>query len=714
MDNQRILQQGEFVQWYRIEELLGRGGFGVTYLATDTNLDHKVAIKEYMPGWAVERMDDNSLHARSDTLKRDFDQGVTNFLREARTLVKFRHPNIVRVMTVFEANNTAYLVMEYEEGEEFKSYVHRGKGMDEASLKRLILKIADGLDQVHQYGFLHRDIKPVNLIIRKDGTPVLLDFGAARPTDSEGSAHTAFVSAGYTPIEQYQEGKGMELGPWTDIYSLGATIYYAITGNTPVGPTGRLAALVRKSPDPLSPAREVGAGRYTNQFLDAIDAALRFNPQDRPQNLSQWREMLEEDLTDTQPLTGPLGDPEIIKHRVEHQRRELRSRKRSTWRWVGVAASIVACAFAGSWLYNSSQDRAEVRTMSATAASHFERGEYVSGAVPLYRQVLARDPQNSSAKAQLQRIENNYRTRINAQIESGDLLTAGAGLDELEETGLNNSYVASARGRLAKKQSDLAFMRARQERFEKAQKQAESGQHKLAIETVTSLLADDGGNEKFAAFKKQQQEALDDKVKTQQAEQKAQQEKQKQQAAQQKRIAEANKRQRQKRSQYNLYLKNAEEAILSERVEVARSWLDKARSLQIEDRRLRSLESQVVEMESYQRKPLSDYEISYARGQINALSRALASKNSRSIKSLSEGTPSRQWVIDELFSKYIKLETKIVDLKPSQDPKGVSAKLIIESLVRPNGDIVSIHAPTYSEFELTINRLPYGWSRIVW
>jgi len=115
MDNQRILQQGEFVQWYRIEELLGRGGFGVTYLATDTNLDHKVAIKEYMPGWAVERMDDNSLLARNDTLRNDFEQGVTNFLREARTLVKFRHPNIVRVMTVFEANNTAYLVMEYEE-----------------------------------------------------------------------------------------------------------------------------------------------------------------------------------------------------------------------------------------------------------------------------------------------------------------------------------------------------------------------------------------------------------------------------------------------------------------------------------------------------------------------------------------------------------------------------------------------------------------------
>ena len=118
MDNHQILQEGDLVQWYRIEKVLGRGGFGVTYLATDTNLDHKVAIKEYMPGWAVERREDNSLAAINDDARRDFDVGVANFLREARTLVKFRHPNIVRVMTVFEANSTAYLVMEYEEGDE--------------------------------------------------------------------------------------------------------------------------------------------------------------------------------------------------------------------------------------------------------------------------------------------------------------------------------------------------------------------------------------------------------------------------------------------------------------------------------------------------------------------------------------------------------------------------------------------------------------------
>ena len=200
MDNHQILQEGDLVQWYRIEKILGRGGFGVTYLATDTNLDHKVAIKEYMPGWAVERRADHSVVALNDTAQRDFDTGVSNFLREARTLVKFRHPNIVRVMAVFEANNTAYLVMEYEEGEEFKSYVQRENGTDEQSLRSLILNIVDGLDQVHQYGFLHRDIKPVNLIIRNDGSPVLLDFGAARPTDADAGAHTAYVSAGYLSL----------------------------------------------------------------------------------------------------------------------------------------------------------------------------------------------------------------------------------------------------------------------------------------------------------------------------------------------------------------------------------------------------------------------------------------------------------------------------------------------------------------------------------
>jgi len=290
------------------------------------------------------------------------------------------------------------------------------------------------------------------------------------------------------------------------------------------------------------------------------------------------------------------------------------------------------------------------------------------------------------------------------------LIAAGKGLDELERTALNASYVESTRKRLGEKQSKLAAELAIQERFNRARTQAESGQHGLALQTVNSLLEDAPSNQKYVSFKKQQQEALDNKVKTEQAQKRAQREKEKRQ----KRIAEANKRQRQKRSKYNVYLNNAEDAISNDQVAAARNWIDDARALQIEDQRLRSLESQVVEMESYQRKPLSDYEISYARGQINALNRAVASKNIRSIKSLSEGAPSRQWVLDELFSNYTKLETKIVDVKPSQDPKGVSAKLVIESLVRPNGDIVMIQAPTYSEFELTINRLPYGWSRIVW
>ena len=135
IDTDPTLTEGDLIQWYRVEKILGRGGFGVTYLATDTNLDHVVAIKEYLPGSLVRRQPDHTLVAVTESTQAQYSDGLQRFLREARTLVKFRHPNIVRVMAVFEANNTAYLVMEYEEGEQFKEYVKRVGGVAESKLK---------------------------------------------------------------------------------------------------------------------------------------------------------------------------------------------------------------------------------------------------------------------------------------------------------------------------------------------------------------------------------------------------------------------------------------------------------------------------------------------------------------------------------------------------------------------------------------------------
>ncbi len=717
MDNQRILKEGELVQWYRIEEVLGRGGFGVTYLATDTNLDHKVAIKEYMPGWAVERLDDNSLVAVSDTVQRDFDLGVSNFLREARTLVKFRHPNIVRVMTVFEANNTAYLVMEYEEGEEFKSYVQRGAGIDEKSLKALILCIVDGLDQVHQTGFLHRDIKPVNLIIRNDGTPVLLDFGAARPTDSESGAHTAYVSAGYTPIEQYQEGHGMEIGPWTDIYSLGATLYYAISGKTPVGPTGRLAALVRKSPDALEPAKNVGAGRYSQPFLEAIDWALSFRPADRPQNLTEWRDALDASSEQQRQEEQRQASREFHQTASDERRppsrlhREMKAQKAQVKkkRWVVALCSLLAVGAAGAWFYSENQQQHELNALLSQANSEFNNESYVEGALPLYRQVLTAYPENKDAKSRLADIETIVSARFNSQIQAGDLQKAELSLAELRVVTADESTTNEAQQRLEIAKNEEATNAY----FSQAQSFTDSGQYQQALTLLSTLRSEVPDDPRLNIIESDVRAALKESLDREQQQSKLAAQQERKALEENQRTAAAKRRERQRRLSYNRYLRNAERVLSEGDIESARSWLDDARALQINDSRLTELESQVVEQETYQRKPLSDYEVSFAAGQFNALRRAVESKNRQAISALSEGEPKRQSLFDTLFTRYTRLDAKIVDIKPAVDPKRVTAKLRIEAMIMPNGDIV-YPSPAYRDSELTINRERYGWSQIIW
>lgn len=285
-----LLSHGEMLNWYRIERVLGRGGFGVIYLATDTNLDHQVAIKEYR---VLDSAGSYQTQVDPAAEKAKAGEGVQRFISEARNLVRFKHPNIVRVMSVFELNNTAYIVMEFEEGIDFREYLQNDQNRRESALKTLLVPIADGLAQVHKSGFIHRDIKPANILVRTDGTPVLLDFGSAR---SSHSAHTepltALVSAGYAPLEQYSGGSEREQGPWTDIYALGAVLYFAVTGLEPVDSAKRGSAMLNGGQDPLLKARMVGQGQYSPTFLSAIDWALQFRISERPQSLSVWLEAL--------------------------------------------------------------------------------------------------------------------------------------------------------------------------------------------------------------------------------------------------------------------------------------------------------------------------------------------------------------------------------------------------------------------------------------
>lgn len=270
---------------YRIQSLLGQGGFGITYLATDVNLNVKVAIKEYMPGDFAHRASDKSVTPRWPEDREFYQHGLDSFLVEARTLATFRHPNIVRVARFFEAHRTAYMVLEYERGKSLKAWWQAHAGMPEQEMLGLLQPLLEGLAAVHESGYLHRDIKPDNIYVRsEDGSLVLLDFGAARQTVSDPQALGNIVTPGYGPIEQYQGG---DQGPWTDIYALGATLYWMITDGKPPAAIDRIG-----EKDPMIPAAEAGKGRYTPQFLQAVDWALKPDAKDRPQDLQEFRRVL--------------------------------------------------------------------------------------------------------------------------------------------------------------------------------------------------------------------------------------------------------------------------------------------------------------------------------------------------------------------------------------------------------------------------------------
>lgn len=312
------LQPQQMLHEYRLESVLGAGGFGMTYLARDTLLDKPVAIKEYLPAEMAMREASGSVVPITAGHEESYRWGLDRFLQEARTLARFSHPQIVRVNRFFEANGTGYMVMDYEQGESLGESLRNGGTMNEAELKRLLAPLLTGLAEVHRAGFLHRDIKPDNIYLRADGAPVLIDFGAARHAVAGATRSlTAIVTPGYAPMEQYS-GEVAQ-GPWTDLYAMAGVLLRALTGKSPPDAVSRL-----KNDTVEGLLASAGAG-CSKPFVAAIGWALRMDEKSRPQSVAQWRAALLEGAP--VPASGASPDAETVRAASETVRMPERTQR---------------------------------------------------------------------------------------------------------------------------------------------------------------------------------------------------------------------------------------------------------------------------------------------------------------------------------------------------------------------------------------------------
>lgn len=290
------LRSGYVLGEYRIDDVLGQGGFGITYIGEDIALEKKVAIKEYLPLEFACREGTSQVMPVSGEDAEDYRWGLDQFLSEAKTLAKFHHPNIVQVLRFYEANGTAYIVMPFHEGESLSELLKRDKKkpIPEDDILDIVLPLLDGLETVHGAGILHRDIKPGNIFLAEDGEPILLDFGSARQEIKDASRSlTAIVSRGYAPIEQYSR-RGHQ-GPWTDIYAMAAVMHHMMFGEEPP------EAAERVMDDPMVPPTKRGAKKYSVHLLAAMDHALGIRQEDRPADVATWRREI---FGEINPLTG--------------------------------------------------------------------------------------------------------------------------------------------------------------------------------------------------------------------------------------------------------------------------------------------------------------------------------------------------------------------------------------------------------------------------
>ena len=340
-----LLASTELNNRYVIEDVLGHGGFGVTYAAIDKVLNVKVAIKEYLPRQAATRAEGQTkVSIFTGESGKHYAIGLKKFLEEAQSIAQFgHHPNIVSARDYFEANNTAYMVMEYIEGVTLKQYLEKkgGKIPFEAA-KAIMMPVMDALREVHSAGLLHRDISPDNIYLTSTGQVKVLDFGAARYYAGEqGKSLSVILKAGYAPEEQYRSN-GRQ-GTWTDVYATGATMYRLISGKIPP------CALDRKEEDTLEPPSQLGISIPT-YAEKAILRALAVNAVQRFQTIGEFQAALDNGRQVVEPTaTSTIVEP--FRERPLDLPREPRNKKPKSKTLIFISGGAVGLALLGSLLW---------------------------------------------------------------------------------------------------------------------------------------------------------------------------------------------------------------------------------------------------------------------------------------------------------------------------------------------------------------------------
>ncbi|MFZ5782518.1 MAG: serine/threonine-protein kinase [Pseudomonadota bacterium] len=418
------LPAGTTIGRYRVLDALGQGGFGITYLAWDTQLDREVALKEYLPAALAVRQEGASVLPRSTEVADDFGWGRERFIDEGRTLASLHDaPAIVKVFDFLEANGTAYMVMERLRGETLERRVSESGPLAPEALKTVLWPVLAGLRKVHDAGFLHRDIKPANIILADDGRATLIDFGASRAAMADRTrTMTAIFTPGYAAPEQFTSARQ---GPWTDIYGLAATLHFAATGQPPPSAFDRLME------DTYEPLAAGPVGMLDQRLARGIDAGLALLVEQRPRSVLQWRATLRPDRNGDPDRPGEATvvmsqpPPEAVRLQRPAQAPPTpptppspptqlavgRRRKRVGW-WIVSAGAAAAVTAAGLYMgAMSAGDAGNPATMSSGTATGATEAATTAEPAPEVKEAEAKLGVNDRRRIQMALTAQGFDTR---------------------------------------------------------------------------------------------------------------------------------------------------------------------------------------------------------------------------------------------------------------------------------------------------------------